>query len=301
MGEFIRFLENRGFSSVEKLRGDASEREFYRLRKGSENFVLMKFSGQGLELQLRVHRFLSAILPLPRIYDVFPSWRAILMEDAGDLSLEEFVKKGGKWKPIYHQLLSLVKVLQTYGSGLLPSGHPVKTRALDRERFSKELNFTYQHFIKENSSVPETLWKEAFSELVSEIDYSRMVPNHRDLHSRNVFLKDGKILILDYQDCMMGPGPYDYASLLRDNYIYFSAAERRDFERELISENYILVSLQRHLKALGTFAYQIKKGKRYFSRYIPITLKYLREEIQGRALGLGSLIEREIFHRVYDD
>ncbi len=300
MEEFIRFLENRGFSLEKKLKGDASEREFYRLRKGGGSFVLMKFSGQGLDLQLRVHRFLSAILPLPRIYDVFPSWRAILMEDAGDLSLEEFLKKGGKWETIYRNLLSLIKALQTYGSGLLPENHPVKTRALDRRRFTRELEFTYQHFIKGISPVPETAWKEAFSELVSEIDYGKMVPNHRDLHSRNIFLKDGRIFILDYQDCMMGPVPYDYVSLLRDNYIYFSPSQRRDFERGLISENYILVSLQRHMKALGTFAYQIKRGKKYFSRYIPITLKYLQEEIQVKNLGFRSLVEREILHRVYD-
>ncbi len=297
--KLIPFLEKRGFRLVEKLQGDASSRQFYRVEKKGERFVLMVFTGEGLDLQLQVHRFLSALWPLPRIYEIFP--RALLMEDAGDLSLEEAWRKNRKVDSVYRKLLHFLRVLQNYGPGLFPANHPVRRRALNGERFLKELDFTFRHFIEERYPVEEEQWREAALELVESIDYSTAVPNHRDFHSRNIFLKGGKILILDYQDCMMGPPEYDYASLLRDNYVKLTPTLRRRLEKNLNSSNYILVSLQRHLKALGTFGFQIKKGKTYFKDYIPITLEYLAEEIKNLNLKMALLIKGKILQGIYND
>ncbi len=292
------FLEKRGFKIVEKLKGDASTREFYRVERKGETFVLMVFREEGLELQLRVHRFLSSIWPLPRIYDVFT--RALLMEDAGEESLEDLWKRGRKIEPIYQELIGLISVLQTYGPQVFPTDHPVKKRALNKERFLKELNFTYQHFIKDRFSVQEEEWREASSQLVNSIDYSFTVPAHRDFHSRNIFLKRGRILILDYQDSMMGPPEYDYVSLLRDNYVFLEPTLRESLEADKKTFNYKLVSLQRHLKALGTFGFQIKRGKKYFENYLPITMKYLAQEAKDLELKMGLLVKRKILHRVYN-
>ncbi len=295
----IQSLRSKGFSLVSKLQGDASKRQFYRLERRGEYFVAMYFPEQGLELQLRVHRFLSVILPLPRIYEVFPEQRLILMEDAGDLSLEKFVKGGGEWKPVYKELLGLLEALQRYGSAIFPQRHPVRERALNRERLLRELRFTYENFIRERTALSPEPWERFSLYLVDSIDYSRMVPNHRDFHSRNIFIKKGKLLILDYQDCMMGPSSYDYASLLRDNYVRLPSGERLRMEEPFLNENYLLVSLQRHFKALGTFGSQINKGKEYFSRYIPLTLKYIEEEAEEINGEAGLFVKREILHRIY--
>ena len=63
---------------------------------------------------------------------------------------------------------------------------------------------------------------------------------HRDYHSRNLMLHDGRLHIIDFQDARLGPDTYDLASLLRDSYVdldrrasstsciaYFLALERR--------------------------------------------------------------------------
>ena len=47
-------------------------------------------------------------------------------------------------------------------------------------------------------------------------------------------------------------------------------------------ERFIRTSLQRNLKALGTFGYQIAvKGKTRYSEAIPLTLKYLQKTLSG--------------------
>ena len=42
---------------------------------------------------------------------------------------------------------------------------------------------------------------------------------HRDYHSRNLMLHDGRLYIIDFQDARMGPDTYDLVSLLRDSYV----------------------------------------------------------------------------------
>ncbi len=299
MERYFPFLEKRGFKIVRRLQGDASSREFYRVRKGRQTFVLMVLDKEALELQLKVYRFLSSIWPLPRIYEVFE--QALLMEDAGEESLESLWKKGKNVEGIYRELLVLTSVLQTYGPGIFPPEHPVKKRALNRKRMLNELRFTYQHFIKDRYPVREEEWDRAAQELVDSIDYSSIVPAHRDFHSRNIFLKGGRIFILDYQDCMMGPPEYDYASLLRDNYVFLEPSLRESLEANKKTFNYKLVSLQRHLKALGTFGFQISRGKKYFENYLPTTMRYLAEEVKDLELKMGLLVKRKILHRVYND
>ena len=41
---------------------------------------------------------------------------------------------------------------------------------------------------------------------------------HRDYHSKNIFFKDDKITIIDYQDSLYGSPIYDLVSLLNDCY-----------------------------------------------------------------------------------
>lgn len=285
MEELTKFLERKGFEIQERLKGDASTREFYRLKRRGETFVLMKFNGEGIEEQIRVHRILGSILPLSRIIDVFYPVNSLLMEDAGDLSLEKFVKQGKEWLRVYKELLELIDILQRYTPELLKDEHPILRRKLNRERFRKELEFTYTHFIIPSGiPIDKKSWDDAVESLLDFISY-RFVVAHRDFHCRNIFIKKGEIVILDYQDSMLAPGPYDYVSLLRDNYIVFPERERKKLEEKVFEKfekkQYEAVSLQRHLKALGTFGYQIyQRGNRHFSDYIPLTREYLNSEIR---------------------
>ena len=111
---------------------------------------------------------------------------------------------------------------------------------------------------------------------------------HRDYHSRNLMLHDGRLYVIDFQDARMGPDTYDLASLLRDSYVdlpepvvdeligYFLALKGdaagleapREFRRR-----FDLMALQRNLKALGTFGYQRStRGNPVYIQYIPRTL-----------------------------
>jgi aminoglycoside/choline kinase family phosphotransferase len=139
-------------------------------------------------------------------------------------------------------------------------------------------------------------WRRLAEELASE----PRVLCHRDYHSRNLMLHDGRLYIIDFQDARLGPDTYDLVSLLRDSYVdltepvveeliaYFIALKRSsgtttdawhtweaDFRRR-----FDVMALQRNLKALGTFGYQtsIRQNPVYI-QYIPRTLRHVQQNL----------------------
>ena len=100
----------------------------------------------------------------------------------------------------------------------------------------------------------------------------------------------------------MGPATYDLVSLLRDCYVDLSpdlvAATTEHFLDAVPSERTAdfgrrldLMSVQRHLKALGTFGHQIAvTGRPSFAAYIPRTIAYLRGTLHAYPR-FGRLLE----------
>jgi aminoglycoside/choline kinase family phosphotransferase len=144
--------------------------------------------------------------------------------------------------------------------------------------------------------------------MTAELAAEPRVLCHRDYHSRNLMLHDGSLYIIDFQDARMGPDTYDLASLLRDSYVdisdrdleeliaYFLAlkglADATEFRRR-----FDLMSLQRNLKALGTFGYQTTTRRNpVYIQYIPRTLNYARMTLEKypRFARLRELLARHI-------
>jgi hypothetical protein len=119
---------------------------------------------------------------------------------------------------------------------------------------------------------------------------------HRDYHSRNLMVDDGRLGVLDFQDALMGPATYDLASLLRDAYIALEESlidELVQYYLDRMAEQgavwadraafrrlFDLTSIQRNLKAAGRFVYidQVKKNPKFLSD-IPRVLGYVRRNL----------------------
>jgi aminoglycoside/choline kinase family phosphotransferase len=97
---------------------------------------------------------------------------------------------------------------------------------------------------------------------------------------------------IDFQDARLGPATYDLASLLRDSYVDFEeefVGERaEEFRqralpgepREVFARRFELMSVQRNLKALGTFGYMatVRQNPVYL-QYVPRTLANARRNL----------------------
>jgi aminoglycoside/choline kinase family phosphotransferase len=105
-------------------------------------------------------------------------------------------------------------------------------------------------------------------------------------------LHGGTLYWIDFQDARMGHGSYDLASLLRDSYVDLSedfVAEHAEAFRRVAApgeprdtflRRFELMSVQRNLKALGTFGYMAAvRGTDIYEPYIPGTLQNARRNL----------------------
>ena len=181
------------------------------------------------------------------------------------------------------------------------------TLALDSTKLTWELAFFRSEFLDAYRNVTlapaaaEALRQE-LSTIAEELGAEPRVLCHRDYHSRNLMVPRNRLVVIDFQDARMGPATYDLVSLLRDSYVDLSpdlAAAMTEYFLEAVptertddfARRFDLMSVQRHLKALGTFGHQIAVSRRPgFAPSIPRTLGYLRRTLHAYPR-FGRLLE----------
>jgi aminoglycoside/choline kinase family phosphotransferase len=286
------------------LAGDASNRLYFRVEPdGAETRILALLPGPfdpGELPFLEVSKLFEAIpLRIPKIHEVAGELGILLLEDLGDLLFQDAVERGStesRKNALYRKSVLMLVRLQTRGAELSREGRgfgPFRI-AFDDKKFGDELAFFRLHFLEGFSSreLSESDSRELDSEfraLASELASQPYALCHRDYHSRNLILCGDEIAVIDHQDARMGPRCYDLASLLNDSYVAPGASlvrEMKDlFSRETgadVEAEYDVAALQRNLKALGTFGYQISaRSNDVYRRYVPHTLALVRANLEA--------------------
>ncbi len=230
----------------------------------------------------------------------------LLLEDLGDLTLLEVAEKAARAEreALYTQAVDQLSVLQPLPEGAEAAGFVGARRRYDADLLYWEFHHFLEYGIEKKgiqvSPDDRASLDAAFSTLSKRIAAMPRVLVHRDYHSRNLMVHDGQLMVIDFQDALLGPAPYDLASLLRDSYIAVgeeivdNLVERYRLRaadeglgkwgRDEFREWFDLVSLQRNLKAAGRFDYidQVK-GNPKFLADIPRTLGYVRQNISKHA------------------
>jgi aminoglycoside/choline kinase family phosphotransferase len=111
---------------------------------------------------------------------------------------------------------------------------------------------------------------------------------HRDYQSRNLMVKDGELVWIDFQDALLGPRVYDLVALLNDSYQSFDRAfteARLDEyaaeaglipeERAALGAQFDLVTVQRKLKDAGRFVFidRVKHNPSFLPFVVPTLRK----------------------------
>jgi aminoglycoside/choline kinase family phosphotransferase len=237
---------------------------------------------------------------VPEIYEYDEETGVIVMEDFGDLTLEERLRGADEDTLCHFYRVAIDELLAIQISGaVLRRDCVAYSRSFDRKKLMEELDFfllhTVEGFYKARLGKGERkAIREGFSILAGRLAALPRVLNHRDYHSRNLMVADGTLRIVDFQDARMGPCQYDLASLLRDSYTVLDGSFRSrmvDYylresaergvawhDRELFIEQFDLMGLQRNLKACGTFGYMamVRQNGRYLE-YLAPTFAYVKE------------------------
>ncbi|HEX8457190.1 MAG TPA: phosphotransferase [Pyrinomonadaceae bacterium] len=268
------------------LTPDASTREYFRIPwKGHATAVAAVYPepfDPEIHPFLDVTRlFVAAHLPVPEILDVDAANGIIVQEDLGDAQLRRvFEKASEEEREIYlERAIGLIADIQA-ATPLAYERNSIAARlAFDEAKLFWELEYFLKHYFK--SYCGETLkhgeeaeLRAELNDLAAELAARPRVLCHRDFHTSNLLVdKEQRLRIIDHQDARMGPASYDLVSLLldrqtsvpslaeiRERRLYFLEERRQrgldaldpdDFGRE-----FRLMTVQRCLKAVGTFSYQ---------------------------------------------
>lgn len=291
--------------NVEKLTGDASTRRYYRIWTPKNSYVVCLdapiTNANEEPTFLKLQRVLHAEkVRVPLIHDKELATGYILEEDLGDVT---FLKEISHVENLEDEYSFYVKAID-----LMASIHKIDVSKYKSENFTKlafdteklyaEMEFTKKYFLKSylglDVTTPEieTLYKKLFSMCESLSNEPRTLV-HRDYHSRNLMIKDGEQIVIDFQDARMGTPLYDLVSLLEDCYyqidsenkkrlvdyyfnIYFKKFDpTKNFEE--FKSIYDMMAIQRVFKAIGSFAYIYadRKDLRYI-KYIGYAFEKVR-------------------------
>ena len=252
-------------SVIHPLSG-GSKRGFYRVNCGGKRRVVMSGEEDEVNKYVKVAKLLGENgINVPRVYDVRENH--VLMEDLGDMSLYRYVKIYGPDIGIYKKVLDELVKLQSKKFTGLPM--------FDAEKLFSE----YRHFRKfyvPYARINTTGWEDNIKEIVSKCLLTPFVPMHRDFQSTNVFIKEGKVYMVDFQDMHLGPLYFDLAALLFDPYVmlqnsivwelaeYYEEKMKIEFDRD----GFLACGILRIMQALGAFVRLSSQGKEFFKGFI---------------------------------
>lgn len=289
---------------VVPLTGDASDRKYFRIIRADGASIVLALHADAIDYDTLsfanvAHLMRQIPLPVPEILGHSNPLGILALQDLGDITLQAHLGAASpaEHAALYRQAVALVDVLQRRGAELASDRYLPYGIAFDVEKLSWELEFFTKHFVEgyrgvRLSAAERAALDEEWMAIVQELAAEPRVLCHRDYHSRNLMLSDGRLYIIDFQDARMGPDTYDLASLLRDSYMdiseaqleqliaYFLALSPRGDEAEF-RRRFDLMALQRNLKALGTFGYQtITRRNPVYIQYMPRTLHYARNNLE---------------------
>lgn len=322
-----KFLADRGEpTEFVQLTADASTREYFRIAWQGTKAVACVYPepfNAAEQTYLDSSRlFLTAGLPVAEILGQDESLGVIIQEDLGDRILRDEMSGPDveKRSRLRAEAISLIARIQKATEVAFETKAIASTLKFDTEKLKWELDFFKTHYFETYLKHPlspaeDAKLSEEFLELSAELGTYASVLCHRDFHAANLML-DGRdrMRIIDHQDARIGSASYDLVSLLLDRITDLPSrewlAEKRKFflemrvklgmprlDEEEFAYQFRLQTIQRCLKAAGTFSFQsATRSKTYFVPFIiPMFRISLRAaESLGRFHCIQKVLAREI-------
>ena len=306
---------------IDKLRGDASTRSYYRVHvpaatapKGPHTLIVMRLPEDPLgsdeatagdrprELPfVDVQRLLASRgIRVPQIYVDASAQRVLLLEDLGDETFGARLQTlpPAQWTTPYGHAIELLARMHQACAPEHATSSIAYTRSFDRALLRWELDHFREWGIEalHGALAPQvraTLDAE-FDRLTEDIVALPQGFVHRDYQSRNLmWLPDGALCVIDFQDALLGPACYDLVALLCDSYVGLDRpqqqaliaryAQARGFDAaaaDALTRAFWLVAAQRKLKDAGRFVFIDRvRGNPDFLQWYPRSIAYA-----GRAM-----------------
>jgi len=324
LNQFLRVRQQS--AEYTTLTADASTREYFRIDWDNSTAIACVYP-EPFEDAVRTYLDVTGLfhaggLPVAEIFDHDPTLGVIIQEDLGDTILREVIGRSERpqRKRLRDEAISLITRIQLLTDKAFESNSIASQLKFDTEKLEWELGYFKEHYFGTFLKRPlpteddERLSAE-FHELAVELESYASVLCHRDFHLANLMIDtQGRMRIIDHQDARIGSPAYDLVSLLLDRVTelpspewladkrhYFLDVRRRlglsKIDEDEFAYEFRLQTIQRCLKAAGTFAYQSAvRGKKHFIPFIkPMFGISLRGATNvGRFPFLRKILAREL-------
>lgn len=293
---------------VKKLKGDASNRSYYRVAAGPKSWVVMvmppdatKKSEEATKGEaptelpfVNVHRYLTGLgVRVPKIIQYDEPAGMMVLEDLTDQTFENALISTGKKEQLYSDAVALLAKLRLAAEKQPDPKCLAFTRAFDEDLYDWELHHFREWGMEAwSGSKPEGAERseldQHFRKIARELAAAPRGFTHRDYQSRNLMVTNGELVVIDFQDALQGPRQYDLVALLRDSYVELE----RPFVEELLKQYlkavgggdvqefirfFDLLTVQRKMKDAGRFEFINRvKGNPGFLVSIPASLRYVK-------------------------
>lgn len=302
------FLEkNNQNTRFEVLTPDASTREYFRVSWNGKSAIACVY-GEAFKASEHSYLDVTALfrgenLPVAEVYKFDESLGVIVQEDFGDTILRDYLHQSDNATrdELLNRAISLIARIQSITPTAYERNSIASRLKFDEGKLGWELNFFKTHYFEtfcrtKLSDEDDAALTDEFTELARALEVRARVLCHRDFHAANLMLdRTNQLRIIDHQDARIGAASYDLVSLLLDRITEIPDAEwlaekkkmflveRENLGLETIDpkdfdEEFDLQTIQRCLKAVGTFSYQSAiRGKTYFVPFIKPMLLIVRQ------------------------
>ena len=294
-------------NKLTKIAGDASFRQFYRLKKGTKTSIIVKAKKEkfkNLILYSAINKFLRQRKILaPKLINFFFYKGVIEIEDFGDVQFSKYIKrkkyKFNAYKKAVKFLMKIQKIKPQKTINLLKP-YKIKLDYYDESNLHKESDLFFNWYLvgilgSKKAKNFKSLIRKELNKIYKKIYFKNSYFVHRDFHISNLMLIKGKIGILDSQDAIIGNPIYDLVSLVDDvrirtsislkekifNFYLSKTSKNLSKKVKQLKNDFNILSIQRNLKILGIFYRLFKRDKKkHYLKFMPYTWKLIEVRLR---------------------
>jgi len=245
----------------------------------------------------------NADVPVPTIHLYDRELGQLWLDDLGDTTMLDQLNSKNQMD-LYKEAIDLLIQFQQ-AMAVTPEAFIATQRCFEPSLLTWELEHYVEWRVQEQlqntpSPADAALLPELFSHIVNELQAQPQVVCHRDFQSTNLMCTDNALILIDFQDALLGPYAYDLVALLRDSYVVLEPQqvdtligyyldERKDLNPEQFRRAFDFQTVQRKLKDAGRFVFidRVKNDDRYL-KWVDSTLLYVRHALARRP-GLSAM------------
>ena len=293
---------------LKKISGDASFREFYRLKKNNKTSIIVTAKKEKFK-NLAVYAAINNVLiknriNAPKLLSNHYKNNMIEISDLGEKSFFDYViskNKLNNYKSLIKLLIKLqkIKVKKFYKFEKFKIKIPKYTLSNLHKESDLFFDWYLKYFIrnKKISKIKKALRSE-LNKIYKKLKYKNDTFIHRDFHISNVMINKNKLGIIDNQDAIIGNPLYDVSSLIDDVRIklpnklqnklldfYHKNSKLKNDHIDKLKNDFDILSVQRNLKILGIFVRLFKRdNKDNYLKFLPYTWALIEKRLQNPAL-----------------